>query len=206
MTRTPSVRPGADADADARPAKPPGPIVLAVTVVAVAVLVFLFADWWPGTRNLTVADRLFFGGVTVLVLLVTGLVWAIKTLYLVGRDHRWSWWIAAAPAVVAVGAVIAWLLPVADFDSARARFDAYVAAMPDDPDFTAEGVRLGGVEISRVFRDRDGAVYFVDDDGTFLSVSSGWVYSPAGAPAGYDDFTATDLGGGWYSYTAVWRD
>lgn len=195
-----------DSGATERPARPPGPIVLGVTVAAVAVLVLLFADWWPGSRNLTVADRLFFGGITAVVLLVTGLVWAIKTLYVVGRDRRWSWWIVASPAVVVVGALIYWALPVPDFDSARKEFDAYVAAMPDEPDFLAEDVRLGGVEISSVFRDRDGALYFVDDDGAFLSVSSGWVYSPAGEPAGYDDFTATDLGGGWYSYTAVWRD
>lgn len=204
MTRTPPARTASGAAAGR--AKPPGPIVLAVTVVAVAVLVFLVADWWPGTRNLTDADRLFYGGFSALVLLITGLVWAIKTLYVLGRDHRWSWWIAAGPAAVAFGAVTAWVLPVPGFDSARTEFDAYVAAMPDDPRFRVEDVRLGGVEISSVYRGGDGAVYFVDDDAGFLSVSSGWVYSPAGAPAGHDDFTVTALGDGWYSYTVVWRD
>lgn len=189
-----------------RPASPPGPVLLGVTVAAVAALVFLLADWWPGASNLTDADRLFFGVPVVLVLLVTGLVWAIKTLYVVGRDRRWSRWILAAPAVVIAGMLLAAALPVPDFESARVDLDAYVAAMPDDLGFRAEDVRVGGLEMSRVFVGHDGAVYFVDDDATFLSLSSGWVYSPRQVPAGYAEFTATDLGGGWYSYTEVWQD
>ncbi|MFD4294516.1 DUF1109 domain-containing protein [Rhodococcus sp. NPDC058532] len=187
-------------------ASPPGPVVLAVTVAAVAALTVLLADWWPGTRNLTDADRFFFGAPILLVLLVTGLVWAIKTLYVVGRDRRWSRWILAAPAAVLAGGLLLSVLPVADFESARADLDAYVAAMPDDPEHRAEDVRIGGLELSRVFVGRDGAVFFVDDDATFLTVTSGWAYAPDGAPAGDVDLTATDLGGGWYSYTEVWRD
>ncbi|GAA4480157.1 hypothetical protein GCM10023094_26230 [Rhodococcus olei] len=201
-----STAPAPAAPPDRRAATPPGPVVLTVVVLAVAALVVLVSDWWPGSRNTTDFDRLFFGGVAVLVLLVTGLVWAIKALYVLGRDRTWSWWIAAAPAVVVAGAAVAAVLPIPDFESARPEFDGYVRALPDDPAYRAEGVRLGGIEIAHVHRGPDGGVYFQDDDGTFLSVSSGWVYSPDRAPVGRDDFTATPLGDGWYSYTEVWRD
>lgn len=196
------------ADAADRPrgARPPGFVILGVTALAVAVLVFLRADWWPGERNLTAADRLFFGAICAVSLVLTGTVWAVKTLYVVGRDRQWSRRIAYAPGVVVAGALAFWLWPLPDFESARPEFDAYVARLPSEPHFRDGRVRIGGFELSHVYRDDSGAVYFVDDDAALLSVAGGWVWSPDAVPVGYDDFTATDIGGGWYAYTAVWRD
>ncbi|BCN83242.1 hypothetical protein RE0356_18830 [Prescottella equi] len=54
-------------------------------------------------------------------------------------------------------------------------------------------------------KDAGGDVYFVEAGGLGISTSSGWAYSPDGTPAGFDDFSATHLGGPWYEFTAVWR-
>ncbi|MGK8504769.1 hypothetical protein [Nocardia asiatica] len=78
----------------------PGPAVLTGTVIGVAVLLCVHLDRTPFAGNLTGPDQLvgLVGGGTLLGVCL--LVWAIKTLYLVGRERRWSWKVAAAPLVV----------------------------------------------------------------------------------------------------------
>ncbi len=187
--------------------KLPGPIVLAVTGIAVAVLVCIHYDWWPSRfGGWRWADPLLFAGGAVLVLAVTGLVWAIRTLYVIGQDRRWSWWIAAAPAVVGVAALVAVLFPPTGFDDLRPEFERIALDVRASPEQSRTNVEIGRFDFLYVRKDTRGAVYFVEAGGLGLTVSSGWAYSPDGPPAGFDDFSATHIGGAWYKFTAVWRD
>ncbi|MBC2592407.1 DUF1109 domain-containing protein [Rhodococcus aetherivorans] len=189
-----------------QPNKPPGPVHLGFTAVAVVVSVCLYYDWWPSRYgSLGWADPLLVGAAAVLVLLICGVVWAIRTLHVVGEDRRWSWWIAPAPVVVltAVAAVV--LLPRPSFVDTRPQFEHLARELLAGSEQSRHHVEIGRFDLSSVSRDRDGAVYFVEDGGLGLTVFTGWAYSPHGAPAGFDDFTATHLGGPWYEFTAIWR-
>ena len=79
-------------------ARPPGRLLTAVTLVLAVGITFAAVDWWPGASRGVDA---FTNGLILIglggLLLVVGLVWAIKTLYVVGRDRRWSWSIVAMP-------------------------------------------------------------------------------------------------------------
>lgn len=95
------------ANAPRRAAKPPGPILLAFTTIAVLALVCMSGNWWPSPRGYFAwLDPLLVGAAAVVVLLTSGLVWAIRVLHVVGQDRRWSWWIVPAPVVVGLGALL----------------------------------------------------------------------------------------------------
>lgn len=90
------------------------------SVLGVAALLCVHFDRAPLIGSLTVADQLIWLVIGGIVLSVSLLVWAIKTLYLVGREHRWSWKVTAVPAVVLVGLVAGLVCRPASFDSERA--------------------------------------------------------------------------------------
>ncbi|MEU1957472.1 DUF1109 domain-containing protein [Nocardia sp. NPDC019304] len=188
------------------PNRAPGPIHLAFTFVPVVVLVCVYYDWWPSRYGCFAwADPLLFGAAAVLVLLICGAVWAVRTLYVVGRRRTWSWWIAAAPAMIfAVAGTIA-LLPRPSFEDTRPQFEQVALDLLASSESSRSRFEIGRFDISYARKDPDGAVYFIEDGGLGLTVSNGWAYSPHGTPVGFDDFTATHLGGPWYEFTAVWR-
>ncbi|MEU2037443.1 DUF1109 domain-containing protein [Nocardia niwae] len=189
-----------------RPNRPPGPIHLAFTVVPVVVLVCLYYDWWPSRYgSFAWADPLLFGAAAVLVLLICGAVWAVRTLRVVGRDRTWAWWIAAAPAVILAVAGTATLLPRPSFEKTSPQFERVALDLLASPEPSRSHFEIGRFDISYARKDPDGTVYFIEGGGLGLTVSSGWAYSPHGTPVGFDDFTATHLGGPWYAFTAVWR-
>ncbi|TQF65237.1 DUF1109 family protein [Rhodococcus spelaei] len=68
-------------------------------------------------------DPLLFGGVALLALAVAGLIWAIRTLYVVGQDRRWSWWILPVPLAMISVLAIGLLLPSPTFDEMRPQFE-----------------------------------------------------------------------------------
>ncbi|BCN78916.1 hypothetical protein RE0346_25760 [Prescottella equi] len=186
--------------------RPPGRVLAAIVGVAVGVLVCIHYDWWPSRfGDARWADPLLFGGAAILVLLVAGLVWAIRTLYFVGRDRRRSWWVLAAPAIVIAAVACARLFPPPSFDDLRPDFERVALEVLASPDPSRQDVEIGRFDFHYVRKDAGGAVYFVDAGGLGISTSSGWAYSPDGTPAGFDDFSATHLGGPWYEFTAVWR-
>ncbi|NEW38680.1 DUF1109 domain-containing protein [Nocardia cyriacigeorgica] len=190
-----------------KPNRPPGPIHLAITIVAVVVLVCLYYDWWPSRYgSFGWADPLLFGAAAALWLFICGAVWAIRTLYVVGRGRTWSWWIAAAPAMILAVAGTVVLLPRPSFDDTRPQFERVALDLLVSSETSRSHLDIGRFDISYVRKDPDGAVYFIDGGGLGLTVSSGWAYSPHGTPVGFDDFTATHLDGPWYEFTAVWRD
>lgn len=186
--------------------RPPGRVLAAIVGVAVGVLVCIHYDWWPSRfGDARWADPLLFGGAAILVLLVAGLVWAIRTLYFVGRDRRRSRWVLVAPAIVIAAVFGALLFPPPSFDDLRPDFERVALEVLAGPERSRSEVEIGRFDFHYVRKDAGGAVYFVEAGGLGITVSSGWAYSPAGPPAGFDDFTATHLGGPWYEFTAAWR-
>lgn len=189
-----------------KPNKPPGPIHLGITLVPVTVLICLHYDWWPSRYgSFGWADPLLVGPAALLVLLLCGAVWAFRSLHVVGEDRRWTWWILAAPTtiVAVVGTVM--LFPRPSFDDTRPQFEQVARDLLAGSELSRSHLEIGRFDISYASKDDAGTVYFVDGGGFGLTVSSGWAYSPHGRPAGFDDFTATHIGGPWYEFTAVWR-
>ncbi|WP_157181770.1 hypothetical protein [Nocardia testacea] len=85
-----------------------------------------------------------------LLLGVSLLVWAIKTLYLLGGERRWSWKIAVVPVIVLAGLAAGSVFQPAGFDFARAERDKVATEMlredrphPDSAAFVGILVTLG---------------------------------------------------------------
>ncbi|MFI6430342.1 DUF1109 domain-containing protein [Rhodococcus oryzae] len=187
--------------------KPPGPIVLAMTILSVAVLLCIHYDWQPASYgNLTGADHFFYGAPALLVLALTGLVWAIRTLYVVGEDRRWSWWIVAAPSVVIAAVAVGMIWPPPTFDEARPEFERIARQVLAEPGTRLADIEICGFEISYVRMIAADEVQFIDADGYVFTTVSGWVYSPNRMPNGSDnrEFSSTHLGGPWYKFAYSW--
>ncbi|WP_430335984.1 hypothetical protein [Rhodococcus sp. ACT016] len=98
------------------------------------------------------------------------------------------------------------ILQPTSFDQMRPEFERAAQELLASPDSTRENLEIGRFDISHAFEGRDGEVYFREASRFSFGTSNGWVYSPNGEPAGFDDFSSTHLGGAWYAYTSVWRD
>ncbi|MGK8559358.1 hypothetical protein [Nocardia gipuzkoensis] len=96
---------GVPAERGQHAATAPGFAVLMSSVLGVAAMLSVYFDRAPLIGSLTSADQLVWLVIGGIVLSVSLLVWAIKTLYLVGREHRWSWKVIAVPTVVLAGLV-----------------------------------------------------------------------------------------------------
>ncbi|MGV8875532.1 MAG: DUF1109 domain-containing protein [Rhodococcus sp. (in: high G+C Gram-positive bacteria)] len=183
--------------------KPPGPILLAFVTVAVIVWVCVERNWWPSPfGSYAWLDPLLAAMVCVLVFLVTGLIWAIRTLYVLGRDQRWSWWVLPAPAVVLAGLAFLALMPSTSLLDVRTEFEAIAVDMHDTPGVWRERFEIGPFDIRSAHSSPSGEVSFTDNASIF-NTSVGWVYSPDTVPSGFT--TVTHLDGPWYAYTSVWR-
>ncbi|MBF6228856.1 DUF1109 domain-containing protein [Nocardia abscessus] len=158
-------------------------------------------DWVPFVQNSTGPDQLVGLLIGGLLLSVCLLVWAVKTLYLLGREHRWSWKVAAVPVVVLAGLVTGSIFRPASFDSARPEMEEVAVAMLREAEpSTRPDMSFSGLEISSVHRRSDGFVYFYDADGLVGSTVRGWVYSPETEPVGTGDRRFENLSGDWYSF------
>lgn len=187
-------------------AKPPGPIVAAAAVSAVAVLVCRYYGWWPSRfGSMRWADPLLAAAGALVLLAAAGVLWMIRTLYVLGRDRRWSWWVLPVPLTVLAAGMMVILAPRTTFDEMRPDFERVARELLAGPDTVRSNIEIGRFDIAYARADSGGAVYFVEAGGLGLDTSSGWAYSPNGRPAGFDDFSATHLGGPWYEFTAVWR-
>ncbi|OZD44025.1 hypothetical protein CH252_23740 [Rhodococcus sp. 06-1477-1B] len=102
------------ANASRKAAKPPGPILLVFTTIAAVTWVCVSRNWWPSPYgDPTGPDQFLLGLIATVSLLIIGLIWAIRTLHVVGQDRRWSWWIVPAPIVVGIGTTLLMLTPSA---------------------------------------------------------------------------------------------
>lgn len=170
-------------------------------VLGVVVLMCVHLDWAPFVRNMTGPDQLLAlvaGGILLGVCL---LVWAIKSLHLLGSERRWSWKVAAVPVVVLAGLVAGMVFQPAGFDSARPEMEKVAVEMlREDRPHTRRDLNLGGVDISLVHRAPDGRVYFYDADGFVGTTVRGWVFSPGPEPVGSGARQFEKLAGDWYSF------
>lgn len=176
-------------------------MVLTGTVVGVVLFLCVHLDRAPFVGNMTGPDRLVVLVTGGILLGVSLLGWAIKTLYLLGRERRWSWKVAAVPVVVVAGLVAGLIFRPASFGAARPEMEEVAVGMlREDGPNTREGLSLGGLDISSVHRESDGRVYFYDADGFVGSTVSGWVYSPGTEPVGSGARRFERLSGDWYSF------
>ena len=176
----------------------------AFTVVPVLVLMCMHYGWWPSPfGDLRWADPLL--AAALLILTVVGLVWAIRTLYVLGQDRHWSWWVLPAPVVVIAAVAVVMLVPATSFLDKNGEFETIALDLLENPGTVAEELEIGPFDIRRTRVVPPNEVYFIDNDSKFTT-TTGWVYSPAGAPSGFGDSFATHLGGPWYEFTAIWRD
>lgn len=186
--------------------KPPGPIVLAFTVFPVLALICMHYGWWPSPfGEFRWLDPLLVSATALLILAVVGLVWAIRTLYVLGQDRRWSWWILPAPVVVTAAVAAVMSVPQVSFLDKSGEFETVALDLLENPGTVAEELETGPFDIRRVLVVPPDKVYFIDSDSMFTT-TRGWVYSPAGTPSGFGAFSATHLSGPWYEFTAIWRD
>ncbi|WP_330234509.1 hypothetical protein OHA40_10635 [Nocardia sp. NBC_00508] len=138
----------------------PGFAVLASAVLAVAVLLCVHTDRAPFIGRFTIADQLIALVIGGIVLAGSLLVWAIKTLYLVGRERRWSWKVVLVPVVVLAGLMIGLVFQPANFDSAHPEMeDVTVEMLRADGPSARLDLSLGGLDISLAQRRFDGRGY-----------------------------------------------
>ncbi|MET4046909.1 MULTISPECIES: DUF1109 domain-containing protein [unclassified Rhodococcus (in: high G+C Gram-positive bacteria)] len=186
--------------------KPPGSIFLAIVSAAVMVWICLQRNWWPSPFGVFAwLDPLLVTLALLFLFLALGVFWAIRTLYVLLADRRWSWWILPAPIGVGVGTAALVLLPPQSILGDRAEFETVASDLLRTPGTTREDFEIGPFDIGFAQATPEGEVYFHDEGSMFLT-TVGWVYSPDGEPTGFDDFTATHLDGPWYEFTATWRD
>ncbi len=108
-------------------------------------------DRTPVIGSLTLADQLICLVIGGIVLSASLLVWAIKTLYLVGREHRWSWKVIAVPAVVLAGVVAGLMFRPASFDSERPEMEeGAVETLRADGPNTRRDLNLSGLDAATV--------------------------------------------------------
>lgn len=162
--------------------------------------------WWPspfgGFRWL---DPLLVSAAALVILVMVGLVWAIRTLYVVGQDRRWSWWILPAPLVVTAAVAVVMLVPQVSFLDKSGEFETIALDLLKNAGTVAEQLEIGSFDIRRTRVVPPDEVYFIDN-GSMFTTTRGWVYSPSGTLSGFGHFSATHLGGPWYEFTAIWRD
>lgn len=182
---------------------PPGPVLLLFVIAGLTVLVCLRYDWWPARfTSGQWWDGLIWAVGALITLAVCGVIWAFRTLYLVGRERRWSWWVVPVPAVVAATVVLTQLIQPQSFLDVRHEFEAVAAEMIAEDVVERSNVEIGPYDFYSVSRDDENSVYFMEAGGLGLTTTRGWVYSPDVVPHRFDEFDLVHIDGPWYRFTA----
>lgn len=174
--------------------------VLALTVLPVIVLSGLYFRWPLVGGDANYDRKLFIAAPMLLALGAAAVCWTILRVLSYVRQRGWSWWSAAAPGVVVAAVLVALAFPPAGFDEARPRLEAIALGVLADPGSVRGDLDIGGVSIGRVELHSGEAVYFIESDSSFGS-TRGWIYSPAGIPAGQRYFLSLEhIDGPWYEF------
>ncbi|GAA5093646.1 hypothetical protein [Nocardia iowensis] len=99
-------------------------MVFTCALIGIALFLCVHFDRIPFVGDLTGPDQLLTLVIGAMLLTGSLAVWAIKTLYVVGREQRWSWKIAAVPVAVLAALIVGWAVEPAGFDSARQSMEA----------------------------------------------------------------------------------
>lgn len=145
--------------------KPPGQMLLAIVSAAVAVWICLQRNLWPSPfGKFAWLDPLLVTLAMILVFVAVGLFWAIRTLYVLLADRRWSWWILPAPIVVCVGVTALAVLPPQSMLDERAGFETVASdLLRVTPETTRQDFEIGPFDIGFAQTTPDGEVYFHDE-------------------------------------------
>ena len=185
--------------------------VAAVSLVVVALFVCLDLDWLPGVANVTDVEVLLAVVLSAQVLGVAGLAWLVAAIVALLRPRLRTWWLAAAPLVLVLGAGLVLTISVLypqDLDSSRPELDALVSEARGHPTGWTEnyGVstprRVGRIDLERITV-RGGEVELVDAD-SVIGDDTGWIHSPGGLPAPRPETTVEHLDGPWYLFSRHW--
>lgn len=93
-------------------------------------------------------DPFLVSAAALLILIVVGLVWAIRTLYALGQDRRWSWWILSSPIAVIAAVALVLLMPPATFLDKSGEFETIAIGLLEQPESTVEELEIGQFDIS----------------------------------------------------------
>lgn len=187
--------------------RPPGRILASITLILCAGAVFGSMNLWPVSGRIFNLLNFVIVSATALALLVVGVVWCFRTVKFLRSEQPWSWMVVTAPAVVAIGLVLALTLPEPSFERSRPKFDAFVATLPTAGPVSVENHSIDAFDFSRITRYTDDtAIDFVDADTVFFSYTSGWIYSPGQPPPppSNAELEYTCLGGAWYEFSMTY--
>ncbi|MCX5046706.1 hypothetical protein OG921_26375 [Aldersonia sp. NBC_00410] len=140
------------------------------------------------------------------LVIATGAVWVVDSIYVLWKRRRWTWWMLAWPVATALGVALAFLVQP-KFDDARPEFEKAAQQLLNKPEpATVNDFEIGRFEIGTAYSTQQGDVFFSDKRTSVFSTQSGWVYSPDGAPARPTrdgTFSADHIDGPWYRYTLI---
>jgi hypothetical protein len=179
-------------------AEPPG-LVLAGVVAAACGGLLISLDRCPLDLGWGSAERLIGLIVSGIALLSALAVWAIKALYYVGRERRWSWKFVTVPALVLVAVLAGMVIQPPEFESARVEMEQKAIEMLNGGPQVQQNIHFERLSVSLVQR-QGSQVYFYDADTAGGPKRSGWVYSPGSAPPDQQDRTFQQLTPNWYSF------
>ncbi|ABH00788.1 hypothetical protein RHA1_ro11141 (plasmid) [Rhodococcus jostii RHA1] len=176
-------------------------VTMAVTAGALMLLIVVWGQWWPSGNAWYLP-----AAVAVALLLATGAVWALGSIYVLWKHRRWAWWMVTWPLLVALGVALA-LAARPDFEDSRPEFEETARQLLATPGPTSlSDLKIGRFEVGRAYNTEQGDVFFTDERTTAFTTESGWAYSPDGAPAPASrdgEFTTTHIDGPWYRYELV---
>lgn len=125
-------------------------------------------------------DPLLVSAAALVILVMVGLVWAIRTLYVVGQDRRWSWWILPAPLVVTAAVAVVMLVPQVSFLDKSGEFETIALDLLKNAGTVAEQLEIGSFDIRRTRVVPPDEVYFIDNGGSMFTTTRGGCTHPAG--------------------------
>lgn len=174
-------------------------VIAFLTLLATGTLLALNCEWGP-FAGMEYDLMLLIAAPAILVLISAGMLWLVQVLMSFGNKQWRSWQLAIAPGIVVFAVVGIFVAPGDGFDDARPRMEQIAQEIVSTPGNTKSNIKIGRVDIARVEQRIDGAVYFIDADGSFGS-TRGWIYAPNGEPVGSQPFISlTSAGGPWYAF------
>lgn len=191
-------------------------VAAVVAVVSSAAFIVLAADRVPFSNyNVTTTDWLLVFVVSGYALAIAGLAWLIALVAAWRKRHLRTRWLAAPPALLAVGVLAAVAIGLAiseGFDESRPELDAVAAQARSHPPGWSENYgyddprHVGNMDVGSVLHREDGVVVVSNADSGLFFQMSGWAHSPEGPPTfdpGVRGLEVNHLEGPWYSYRYV---
>lgn len=180
--------------------RPPGPAVAVLTLIAMVMLLCVRYDWWPLNENMTNDNKLALTAISAVLILASGIVWMTRSAIYILHRRTWSWRIAIVPAIGVIAIGLALVPGPSTFDEKKPEFVRLAQQIEANPGSSIGSTHIGTFDIKAVRQRTDGAIYFYNADA--VTRISGWIYTPNHPPSYYNFTKISDLGDGWYRFTA----